>query len=462
MKFFKALAIVCLFFFLIGCEESIKKLGPEDEAHDAGSDVTDNDVVDTDVEPTDDGDSTEPTDDGDSTEPTEPTSDGDSTEPTNDEDSTDPTDDGDSTEPTNDEDSTEPTNDEDQVVVTPQEKCAAKNGTWESSSQRCYQIKNCEPDKPANSEWNGDSSYKIYYDADIEILEPLTYPPHYGDGEPEICQYKCIANHDYVNGECKPYCSAVFDGVNSYVEVPHHEVLNLAYDSWTIEAWFKQAPDEVPTINNNEILPILGKGTTGSQVYLLSEYYNKNEKSHVGYFVQFWGKSQYAQQGTNTYIYSEPEVTYSSDWTHIAMVQNKKTTQGQGGWGTTTTYTLSVFVNGEQVKSENYKVKSGYQTQDANQVTILTNEESLVIGADLANEPKLYFKGLIDSIRISDTARYTEGFEPTKLYYEDDEDDDEDNNHTVAFWDFNGNAEEASNPELNGTGTVTYSTDCVQ
>ena len=448
MKFFKALAIVCLFFFLIGCEESIKKLGPEDEAHDGGSDVTDNDVVDTDVEPTDDGDSTEPTeptDDGDSTEPTEPTSDGDSTEPTNDEDSTDPTNDGDSTEPTNDEDSTDPTNDEDQVVVTPQKKCETKNGTWESEAQRCYQIKNCEPDKPANSEWNGDSSYKIYYDANVEILEPLTYPTHYGDGEPEICQYKCIANHDYVNGECKPYCSAVFNGTDSMITIASEDAPSIVgLESWTIEAWIKQSADNLP---DYQIYPVLRKGTSTSHPeYLLSGYYNGNNGNGYGLTVStYYSYQQYGQPKTADNQVNATLSTLPEGWSHVAMVYTTAT-ETTTGWGgqqqTTVVHKLTIFINGEPVQSGKY----------GGVPTFVPNDEPLVFGARNSDR---YFTGLIDSIRISDAALYNENenFEPSKLSA---------NDTTIAFWDFSGNANDSVSGIIGMPTSIGYSTDCVQ
>ena len=41
MKFFNVLAFVCLFFFLIGCEDSPQRLIPIDEPDDGNSEITD-------------------------------------------------------------------------------------------------------------------------------------------------------------------------------------------------------------------------------------------------------------------------------------------------------------------------------------------------------------------------------------------------------------------------------------
>lgn len=136
--------------------------------------------------------------------------------------------------------------------------------------------------------------------------------------------------------------------------------------------------------------------------------------------------------------------TYSYGWSHIALVQNKETSSG---WGQqTTTYKLLLFKDGKQVASEDYKANNTSITP-----TINTLDEALVIGANISGG--LYFKGLIDSVKISGTAKYTAEFTPAKLTADGED--------TVAFWDFSGNADDSSENGLDGTATdVTYSTDC--
>ncbi|MBR4489763.1 hypothetical protein IKP13_03935, partial [bacterium] len=95
--------------------------------------------------------------------------------------------------------------------------------------------------------------------------------------------------------------------------------------------------------------------------------------------------------------------------------------------------------NGQEAASKDYE----------GEPTINTNSESLVIGANIAGG--FYFKGLIDSIKISNTAKYTEAFTPGVLSADDD---------TVAFWDFSGNTDE-SKAGMESTPTdITYSSDC--
>ena len=445
MKVFKVLAFVCLFFFLIGCEEGATRFVPA-EKDDSSSEITDDsDAVDP-TNPTDDptnptDDPTNPTDDptnptDDPTNPTDdPTNPTDDVDPTDDEDPTDPTDDEDPTDPTDD----DPTPDEDNPTpLTDAEKCANAGGTWSSWGQKCYRTETCDP-KPANSEWNGNSSYKVYYDLNVEAWEPLTYPTHYGDGEPEICQYKCIANYAYLNGECKPYCSAVFDGESSKIQVEHNDLLNLASETWTIEAWIKQGEDDIPVY---VIHPIIRKGITSDPAYVLSGYYK--QQSGDGYGMTSYVKYSYREWNSTKTDNNRVDqtVTFSDDWTHVAMVKNKETTSS--GWGQqTTTYKLLLFVNGTLVGSNDFE----------NTPTVVTNNEALTIGANPVNAER-YFKGLIDSIKISNTAKYTADFTPSVLSAD---------NETIAFWDFNNNTNDASANALNGIGTnITYSTDCME
>ena len=135
---------------------------------------------------------------------------------------------------------------------------------------------------------------------------------------------------------------------------------------------------------------------------------------------------------------------FSSDWTHVAMVQNKTTS----GWGQSqqTIYKLTVFVNGVQIASQNYM--SSYNQNVT--PTVSTSDEALVIGANLSTER--YFTGLIDSIKVSKTAKYTEDFTPEKLSADSD---------TVAFWDFANDTKESVSGKF-GTvsGNLEYSADC--
>ena len=395
--------------------------GDSGDTTEPDGDTGDTEPTDTgDTEPTDTGD-TEPTDTGD----TEPTDTGDTAELT-DTDTPEPDEDsGDTAEPDGDTGDTDPLS-EDEI-------CAAAGGTYdyfaEDDFERCWKIVDCAP-KPANTEWRGDQSYIEYFDFDDGLWTNFgaNYKTEYGDtGEAKICQYVCAANAVREDGTCKPLCSAVFDGTDAVVEVAHNNLLNLNYNSgtWTIEAWIKQGEGDIPTY---VIHPIVRKGITSDPVYVLSGYYK--QQTGNGYGMTSYVKYSY---GTSTATGNRLDltVTYSDDWTHVAMVKN----------ATSGSYQLLLFVNGTLVGSKDFE----------NTPTIVTNNEVLSIGANLSTTNR-YFKGLIDSIRISNTAKYTANFTPSVLSTDSD---------TVAFWDFSGNANDSSGNGLDGSATnVTYSTDC--
>ncbi|MBP5405543.1 hypothetical protein J6Z19_00140, partial [bacterium] len=234
MKCFSGFLLIFVFFFFAACDSvnGVKKVVPENEGNKEAE--TDEDAEE------DDSDSTNEDENADLIDDSGDSSDSD-VEPVYDDSS--------DVEPA-DNDSTDekPAGEEDDDVIpdSPEAKCKKVGGTWDSSAQKCYRTETCG-DKPEYTEWNGDSTYKVYYDLNVEVWEPLTYPTHYGDGKPEICQYKCIANYSYVNGGCKPYCSAVFDGESSQIQVEHNDLLNLASETWTIEAWIKQGEGDIPT-----------------------------------------------------------------------------------------------------------------------------------------------------------------------------------------------------------------------
>ncbi|MBQ4439384.1 hypothetical protein II898_10980 [bacterium] len=380
MKIFKISALfVCMFIFLIGCENSTSMRLAIDENDEDSSEITDDsdavDPTDAPTNPTDDP--TNPTD-----EPTNPTDD-----PTNPTDEpTDPTDD-----PTNPTD--EPTDPTD------------------------------EPTNPTD-----------------EPTDP-TVPT---------------------------YCSAVFNGSSSKIEVAHNDALNLDSETWTIEAWFKQTGEL-----SSEPAPIVAKkgsdnyggfGGMGddeeSYNYFLSGYYSKTTGN--------WQQQQTttAMKGSAKYSTSEmmgsqasdaeaTNLSNSGEWTHIALVQTMTTNMNK------TKPLITLYINGQKAASKEGGSNSNYGGQNNQTPSIATSTEPLLIGSTGETEESgfggfgseaAYFNGLIDSIKISNTAKYTsDSFIPEKLSADND---------TIAFWDFNGNTDD-SKSGFNGTPTdITYSTDC--
>ena len=233
--------------------------------------------------------------------------------------------------------------------------------------------------------------------------------------------------------------SAEFNGTDSKIEITSNEVLDLSYETWTIEAWIKQT-DELTT----DAAAIVAKkaassggawgGNSNSYTYSLSNYYIT--KTGTG----FQQKETTAMKGSATYsvmnsqISAEAtDVSNSGDWTHIALVQTTKTEF------MSTKPSLILYINGSQVKTGDLGNVMSNQ-----KISIATSTEPLLIGSA--------FKGLIDSIKISNTAKYSENFTPSVLSTDE---------NTVAFWDFTSNADDTSENGLNGTATsIDYVNDC--
>ena len=267
------------------------------------------------------------------------------------------------------------------------------------------------------------------------------YNTEYNDsGEPKICQYVCAANTVREDNECKPLCSAVFNGESSRIEVADNDLLNPGSDSWTIEAWIKQDEGDL----TSDYAPILRKGTSENPSYVLMGYRKQ----------QSWSSDTYTVTGATTYKSVMGSTTenlqvdgtfneFSGGWTHVALVHNKKV---EGNIIQSITYKITLYVNGKQVNSKTYVPKTTMNLLEVN--------EPLIIGANLYSSwtvSKKYFKGLIDSIRISGSERYTADFTPSQLSADGD---------TIALWEFNNNFNETKNDLENTPTNVTFSTDC--
>ncbi|MBO4711668.1 hypothetical protein J5681_07120 [bacterium] len=237
-------------------------------------------------------------------------------------------------------------------------------------------------------------------------------------------------------------CSAVFNGNTSKIEVAHNDALNLSSETWTIEAWIKQTGD----LTTDEV-PIVAKkaassggwggggfGNDESYTYFLSDFYQKSS----------WGGASTAMKGSASYsiMMSSSEVSAettkavnSGDWTHIALVQTMTTQLVMKK------PTITLYINGQKAASDESNVTSN-QTP-----SISTSTEVLLIGSTGTKA----FSGLIDSVKISNTAKYTGSFTPAKLSVDSD---------TVAFWDFSGSADDYENDMVSTPTDITYSTDC--
>ena len=181
--------------------------------------------------------------------------------------------------------------------------------------------------------------------------------------------------------------------------------------------------------------PILRKGDG----YFLTGFYKTTSDSNTYYnmYGGFYYTSSQDLTAEIKYQNTDADSPIEEGWNHIALSYDIEN-------GTSL---LRLYINGKL---------TGTKT-DSSERTPRTVSKALVIGYyyddGFISGTDLYFKGLIDSIKISNTAKYTADFTPAKLSLGGED--------TIAFWDFSGNAEDSSANGLNGTATgLTYSTDC--
>ena len=232
--------------------------------------------------------------------------------------------------------------------------------------------------------------------------------------------FECICNEgfDKVDGECKPYCAAVFNGTSSYLKLNKTQSAGLYFNAWTIEAWINQTE-----INN--IHPLVTMQYRENMAYMLTAFSKKNSTSVLvggGLLTSGGQQSVSVTMGTPT-----------AEWHHIALVN--------------TGSKLQLFIDGNLKESTNYTGNYQAVTNALLFVGKATNYTgSGSIGTDT------YFKGAIDQIRFSNTARYSAAFTPATLTSDI---------NTVALWDFNGNANNSKSDTLHLTPTnIEYTAEC--
>ena len=329
---------------------------------------------------------------------------------------------------------------------TEEEKCYAAGGSWDvfadNEMEKCYKIVDCAP-KPEYTEWRGEQSWVEYYDFEDDQWTHFgqNYNTEYNDsGEPKVCQYVCAENALREDNKCKPYCSAVFNGSSSKIEVETNDLLALG-TSWTIEAWVKQDFNNLTT--DNEV-PIVRKG----YAYYLTGFYKLTSQQ----------KTYYNMAGNFVYTYNifGGSLTAEADFTAQVQYQNNSTNLPivTDGWNHVA---LSYYINSGVAHLRLYI--NGHLAKETTKETdyYAPNKVStaLMIGYYEDNSgqivKKYYFNGKIDQLKIS-TNTYGSEFTPSKLYKDD---------NTIVFYDFSGNANDSSGHGLHGTATkITYSTDC--
>lgn len=445
MKSLSYFFLIFVLFFFAACSDGIERIVPEADDHDtvdSGTDTGDTnhdtgDTADTDTGDTENPDTgdTENPDTGDTadtdTGDTADTDTGDTENP--DTGDTADTDTGDTDYPDTGDTADTDTGDTDTDSESDREKCNNVGGTWDSSAKKCYVTVTCDS-KPDNSEWNGDSSYKIYYDLNTEKWEPVTYATEYGDGEPQPCQYVCIANYGPEGKLCKPYCSAVFNGSTSQIAVNNDEKLSLG-NTWTIEAWIKQ--DAVST----DIPAIVRKGNS---YYLTAAYVSSglNQKTYETMAGGFYHTSSTNPFAATVGINDGLANALNDGWNHIALSYYIEGTSRK-------TANILLYINGKKIAAKTDTVLMS--------LTPKTVTDALTIGynevtSGWSGVQKYYFNGKIDQLKIS-TNTYKNNFDTSQLQLSAD-------NNTIAFWDFSNNSEESKNGLKSTPTDITYSTDC--
>jgi|ETN02SMinimDraft_2_1059926.scaffolds.fasta_scaffold14543_2 hypothetical protein len=177
-----------------------------------------------------------------------------------------------------------------------------------------------------------------------------------------------------VAGAAGDVTSYVFDGTGDYLSIPDHADFNFTGGDWTIEFWRYET-----TVTNDVV------------------YYSQFESSSDEIKISNKGGGNKGIQlrleisSAVTAITSNNSVLSDNTWHHIAF-----------SWNSGTGY---VFVDGvDQTSTESITTWSDFAAD-------------IHIGV---HNGASYMNGLIDELRVSDTARYTAGFTPSTTQFESD------------------------------------------
>ncbi|MBR6421525.1 DUF1566 domain-containing protein [bacterium] len=99
--------------------------------------------------------------------------------------------------------------------ITAEEECAAANGTWNSSQNKCTKTVPCS-DKPANTVWNGESSYtQEYVSGEWTSSVNTVYSEDAGE-----CHFKCVTDFFWNGSTCVNPCeSDPCNGLSNSTEI---------------------------------------------------------------------------------------------------------------------------------------------------------------------------------------------------------------------------------------------------
>lgn len=183
-----------------------------------------------------------------------------------------------------------------------------------------------------------------------------------------------------------------FDGSNDYASVPDNSTLRFADTTFTVEFWMKSATNGGSTFSYPVAKGVNGGGW-GAQI-------------SGGGVIQFWLKDTI----NNQIQISTSTAVNDANWHHIAAIVTTSTTVSSGNTG-------RIYVDG--IDRTTVVSLSGLPYQ--------TNTQTLDFGRRNASN---YFPGIVEEVRLSNIARYSANFTPSKVPFTTDA-------NTVALYHFN-------------------------
>jgi hypothetical protein len=223
----------------------------------------------------------------------------------------------------------------------------------------------------------------------------------------------------------KPFGKAIqFDGTTTTLTASF-SATNTISEPFTIEGWFK--PDFTNKSSTLDLINIdnssnsSGSACTQNLRIVADSFSNTANQPDDRYSIYV------AHEDAQTNGTLSPQASYSiplNNWVHFAL-------------SVTSSNSASIFYNGVKVGEEQLTAP-------------LCIASNMTIGAGGEMDPQNFFKGDMDEIRISNTARYADSFTPPTTPFVVD-------SNTLDLWRFDGSTkDELTNETLIEAGTVTY------
>jgi hypothetical protein len=207
---------------------------------------------------------------------------------------------------------------------------------------------------------------------------------------------------NWANGISRKSSALKYDGSNDYVTVANPSSLEYANSTFTVDLWFKT------TTTSDSIL--LGK-TVGAGGWAIRLYGSSNG-----------GIYAFTKNSSDSACFSRQVGSGYNDgrWHHVAVAFTTSTTVAENNG-------IVIYVDGVNLSG----------TASGGSTTYAANTATPVIFGTRGSFDQ-YFNGYIDEVRISNIARYTSNFSPSRRFTED--------TNTVGLWHFDEGSCEGANP----------------